>query len=159
MSLLSTGCLDDVPAEGDSDGPGTDQDDNDEPATDHAGNVNSGVEMFAELGLPPDVEAAWAEAEEEASAAHDLPFFDHRTYQVHDGPNSSAPIIGRIKPVREGTPSECISVYCRRHGCSKMVRVKHMPSQAAILNWFKICLDPGPKHKAAHMRAWPQQVS
>ena len=111
---------------------------------------------LGDLGLPQDVEAAWAEAEAETSTACSLPFFDHNTYQVHDGPDSSAPILGRIKPVREGTTRECISVYCRRHGCSKMVRVQHMPSQAAILEWFKHDIDIC---KSAHLRAWPCQGS
>ena len=114
---------------------------------------------LGDLGLPQDVEAAWAEAEAEASTARSLPFFDHNTYQVHDGPDSSAPILGRIKPVREGTKFECISVYCRRHGCSKMVRVLHMPSQAAILEWFKHDMDAGAQHKSAHLRAWPAKGS
>ena len=82
------------------------------PAEDPAG-------FFEGIGLPPDTHDEWEEAAAADAAVDALPFFDATTHQVHDGLDATAPIIGRIKPLRVGMLSECISMYCRKHGCAQ----------------------------------------
>ena len=116
--------------------------------------------VFGILGLPGDEAALWQEAEAHAEADAALPFYDFRTCQVHDGKDNKGAILGRIKPVRPGAKDEAISVYCRRHGCSKMLRPTQAPDQANLLAWFRDGKDipdqHKPEYKAEHMNKWPQ---
>ena len=116
--------------------------------------------VFGLLGLPGDEAALWQEAEAHAEADAALPFYDFRTCQVHDGKDNKGAILGRIKPVRPGAKDEAISVYCRRHGCSKMLRPTQAPDQANLLAWFRDGKDipdqHKPEYKAEHMNKWPK---
>ena len=116
--------------------------------------------VFGLLGLPGDEAALWQEAEAHAEADAALPFYDFRTCQVHDGKDNKGAILGSIKPVRPGAKDEAISVYCRRHGCSKMLRPTQAPDQANLLAWFRDGKDipdqHKPEYKAEHMNKWPK---
>lgn len=58
--------------------------------------------------------------------------------------------LGRISVMRVGAPTEALSVYCGRHGCSVCIRVSRgVPSQAAILRWFQAGLAL-PRDRSAH---------
>ena len=115
-----------------------------------------------EENLPPEAEREWesiaqeareAEAAVVAAAAAAMPVHDPRTSQVNIGDRT----IGRIKPMKEGTPGAAVTVYCRLHGCSKIVRPHKMPSHDSVLDWFRLGSDmpSGAEHKCAHLRLWP----
>lgn len=51
-------------------------------------------------------------------------------------PKDASDVWGRISVVREGQPSEAVSIYCRRHGCSIMKRTKDAIAVERVLQWF-----------------------
>lgn len=69
-------------------------------------------------------------------------------------------IIGRISPWKQNTPQECVSVYCRLHGCSLCHRVEQFPSQASVLAWFAdgLAMPPGrdPVSQRRHKGKFPR---
>ena len=127
--------------------------------------------VHAGLGEPssgskgPDPLAASALAEEAIEAAPlekevidemareaELPWIDPVTKQVHN-PLDGA-IIGRIKPMHEGTPKECLSIYCRMHQCvPPLRRTVHALPLDALRRWFAdgLALPRGKEHRAAHL--------
>jgi hypothetical protein len=130
------------------------------PADDGVGSsVAEGVARlndFAGLGVAEDVAADWREAADEAEAMLRLPFFNTTTCAVHDGGPDGIKL-GRMKPMKEGTPGECMTVYCRRHGCSKIIRTAELPERDRILRWFAEgrAIKFGAEGKHEHMRAFP----
>ena len=66
------------------------------------------------------------------------PFFDDRTGQVWSKPPGAADrfVLGRISLIKQGTPAEAVSLYCRMHGCSLMRRVTQSPSHQQTMKWF-----------------------
>jgi len=67
--------------------------------------------------------------------------------------------IGSIKPVREGQPSEAMSVYCKLHQCQPPLRrcAKALPFYKYQL-WFQYGLDlpSGKAGQSAHMKKWKE---
>ena len=93
------------------------------------------------------IEKEWQDLEAESS----LPTWG-LDYQVRDGEGK---ILGRIKPMHEGTPKWCLSVYCRLHQCSPpLQRASKAPPSSAILQWFHDAHDlpVGKEGQAAHMK-------
>ena len=73
----------------------------------------------------------------------------------HEGmilnPDDADDIWGRISVVREGQPSEAVSVYCRRHGCSVLKRTKDALTIPEYLRCFQLGQDL-PKDRSASMQ-------
>ena len=79
-------------------------------------------------------------------------------YQVRDATGN---IIGRIKPMRVGAPSEAISVYCRHHGCSvPLRRTANSLSQTQIIQWFAdgVQLGKGREFRTKHQNMYSQAL-
>jgi len=109
----------------------------------------------------PEHELDHALAEEWQEAAQvPVPnvYWDPASYQVHLGQSSAGAILGRVKPMKINTPQECVSVYCRRHQCTKLIKAKDAPHTDNLLRWFEQGLDipQGTDHKRQHMGLWPQ---
>ena len=62
--------------------------------------------------------------------------------------------LGRVKGLHEGTSREQLSVYCRRHKCSKILRAVDSPTHVQLLQWFEAGkkIPAGKEHRATHMR-------
>ena len=56
-------------------------------------------------------------------------------------PADEKDIWGRISIMKEGTPGEAVSLYCRRHGCALMRKTATAPSRSAMLRWFALGQD------------------
>ena len=82
----------------------------------------------------PDDNALGGDTDEEVLPRLDI------SGQVHN-PHNDAEILGRVSIVKEGTPSESVSLYCRRHGCAVMKRIADAPDTITILRWFKFGLN------------------
>lgn len=105
--------------------------------------------------LDPEIAAEWQEA---AQAPVPNLYWNLATYQVHEGGSSAGAILGRIKPMKENTPGECVSVYCRRHGCTKIVKARDAPHTENLMRWFEegLAIPMGRDRKRQHMELWPQ---
>ena len=106
--------------------------------------------------LPLAIEQEWQDTVEEQDGQHDdpnLPRYCPEDDQVRVGPPEDSKILGRLKLLREGTPAECLSVYCRQHRCSKLVPTRRCPAQMQILRWFQD--GEHCNSKAAHMALRP----
>ncbi len=58
-------------------------------------------------------------------------------------------LIGRVKMMRTGLPTEAVSVYCRRHGSTPPLRRTHQsPTIESLLGWFA----SGPKDRQTQQR-------
>ena len=64
-------------------------------------------------------------------------------------PLNPAEIWGRLSLTKEGTPQECVSAYCRRHGCAIMKRTAVAPSMQQFLRWFALGQNLPPGRAAA----------
>lgn len=110
--------------------------------------------MGAHAGDEIDEELAqeWQAAQQEP-----LPFWDPDTCRVHDGQSADAEIMGRMKLLHVNTRQESLSVYCRRHQCSRIVRVAVAPHTDNVLRWLQQGADipAGPAHKREHLALWP----
>lgn len=111
--------------------------------------------------IPPPVEgdgveeaiADWAEAQGDAAAARHALFFNPAASpQVREG-GPDGHIVGRISQLKVGTPQECISVYCRHHQCSKLVRITVAPHTDAMLQWLADGREC--QNQRQHLAKWP----
>ena len=86
-----------------------------------------------------DYDAAAAAAAVDPEPVEELPVMDDATGRVytHDG----SECIGRITVIKESTPQEAVSVYCRRHQCKIMKRSMVAPSREQIIRWLACGLD------------------
>ena len=84
-----------------------------------------------------------------------MPLNDTDTHQVRDSINPSE-VFGRIVAVRENTPQECITVYCRLHQCKKMISLRPAPSSVQMRRWFQagIGLTRGKAGQREHLEKW-----
>ena len=85
-------------------------------------------------------------SDDEEDDGERLPIYDDKG-QVRN-PDDASDIWGRIAVIREGQPSECVSVYCRRHGCSVLTRTKDALLVPQYLRWFQLGQDL-PKDRSA----------
>ena len=119
--------------------------------------VPSVVALSAEVDMevPEDMERVMEAADHEQRELETV-YFDYDTGSVHQT-NIDGPVIGRISVLHKNTPKEAISVYCRRHGCSKLVRVVKAPSHDRIMEWFAAGLDIQARrcYQSPHSRLWP----
>ena len=135
-----------------SDDPYTEEEEGDVEEDGTRSGVGSDVEVGDELD--PEVEEEWKEVDQERKK-NELPdvFYDWSTKQVHLGVDTTGDIIGSIRTLRQGEPSEQLCFYCRRHQCSVMVGSMKAPTHAAQLSWFArgTAIARGKEHKKAHM--------
>jgi len=94
-----------------------------------------------EAAAPPQANDEELEAGSDASEEEEPqpgPYFDDRTGQVWSQPPGAADrfVLGRISLIKQGTPAEAVSLYCRMHGCSLMRRVIQSPSHQQTMKWF-----------------------
>ena len=66
-----------------------------------------------------------------------LPEYERATWKVYSR-DAARTVLGRIAEVHQEKPSPCISVYCRRHGCSFLRTSAQAPTEQEILRWFKV---------------------
>ena len=112
--------------------------------------------LDTELAGEADVDAG-AFAESGSSAGEDddrdhellLPVLDATSGQVTN-PENAADIWGRISLVKQNTPQEAVSLYCRRHGCSIMRTSRTVPPTEHLLKWFLRGQDIDAGHTAAN---------
>jgi hypothetical protein len=98
-------------------------------------------------------EDALADAELMADVPPDAPpprvIFDRVAGRLYENDGQPKPnYLGRVSIVNEGTTKEAFSIYCTRHGCSIMKRIKHAPNDDAIVKWFEDGLDMPKGHSA-----------
>ena len=122
-----------------------------------------GADEHLERLVPQEEQEEWAaaveQAEEHALQAA-MPVYDPATSQV-SMPDNPGVSIGRIKIMHPGTDSEKLTVYCRMHGCSKILPASRAPSFDGVCRWFgwgAANLPRGVAHKAAHLAAWGQET-
>jgi hypothetical protein len=119
----------------------------------------AGIEGSHELPVGADA-IAGAEVEDILRDAG-MPVYDGETHQVHSARHPQI-ILGRIKPVHPGSAKECISVYCRRHGCTPpLTRSSQGMSLVRMVEWFRDGEDIefGKAHRAEHMKRWHELLA
>ena len=123
-----------------------------------------GADEHLERLVPQEEQEEWAaaveQAEEHALLQAAMPVYDPATSQV-SMPDNPGVSIGRIKIMHPGTDSEKLTVYCRMHGCSKILPASRAPSFDGVCRWFgwgAANLPRGVAHKAAHLAAWGQET-
>ena len=142
----------------------------DEPGLDHAG-VDGVADLIRYFGVEAHEEegavlegADWVDSgSDSGDIASDAPGPPARplvprleNFKVLDY-DAAETELGRIRPMHEGTTKACMSIYCRLHKCSKLIRMHRCPPTSAILDWFEAgkVLGWGSDHKAAHLRLFP----
>jgi hypothetical protein len=107
-------------------------------------------------GVAADHRDEWREFEEAVA----LPRWDGATSSVLD--RDTGAIIGSIRPMREGTPQEAISCYCRLHQCAPPLQRKHTaPTHDEFLEWFRFGqeLGAGKIHRQEHLAKYKELVA
>ena len=104
---------------------------------------------FADVA--PDDVGAWRDTVE----ALRLPRIDHVTGRIYD--RESGNEVGRITEWAVDTDQHKVTIYCRRHSHSKLVRFRDAPSTGAILAWLQAgdTCAPGRAGRDEHMALWP----
>ena len=67
--------------------------------------------------------------------------------------------LGRVTQIKVGTPDEAFSIYCSRHGCAIMKKLRQYPGPQAVKQWYKdgMAIPRGrtQANKDEHRRKWP----
>ncbi len=94
---------------------------------------------LASAPLPLDLHEALGAIDDHP--ADDLPTVPLTFWSIADSQvrvRATDEIIGRVKMIREGLPTECVSVYCRLHGCTvPLKRTRQSPNIESLLGWFQ----------------------
>ncbi len=113
---------------------------NDADSVSEGASSEGGVEAALRKDGVWDDYVAAGEAAEADARAEAGPIYDADTGKVHVLNELGRKVyVGRISWIRVGEPSEAVSVYCSRHQCSVMKRVRFAPTIESMVCWPLLC--------------------
>ena len=111
------------------------------------------------VDVRPSLESELAEEVVEM-ADLDMPRFNPDKKSVHH-PHTGE-ILGHIRPMKVDTPQECISIYCRLHGCAPPLKRLHQAlPHREMIEWFRDGLHEVPRgkeHRTKHVAMFHERL-